>query len=205
MSYIVFVTHGAVITSNILAALATWWYMSHLVCEQSCTMKSTLSRVMLEDGAVYFVVLMLLNIADIVVFAATHENWDISTCIYLFSYILTSHFLLHIRKVADRSMHIGSQRPSFIHSGTVMPTCSGISSIEFASNSVAPSGGQETDEGNGGADSFDGEGHVSTVDGDIGDEEGQEHVVELAVPLKGGIYCMDQGPAMYSQSEITGC
>jgi len=139
---------------------------------------------MLEDGTLYFVVLTLLNIADIIVYTITDGAQELSVFISPISAILTSHFLLHIRKAANHNMHIESQTPSFVHTGDVMPTRSWISSVEFAPHIAVPSSG-EVDEGDIGADSVDGEECVGIVDGELRLEEGEQDAIELEV-LGGG-------------------
>ncbi|OSX68130.1 hypothetical protein POSPLADRAFT_1052261 [Postia placenta MAD-698-R-SB12] len=129
-----------------------------------------LTTVMFRDGTLYFLVMSLLNIVDLIVntivLSGLLQNLgtlDITNLTTAMSTILTSRFLICIREAAERSTHaFSSQSLSFIDSQGDSSPQPRLSSMEFAADIANPCAGDNSH-----ADAF------SDLDDDL-DPRGQD-------------------------------
>ncbi|EED85797.1 predicted protein [Postia placenta Mad-698-R] len=139
------ITRASVVISDILVVAATWYYTSRTssvkaqLVRDMWTTRPNLTTVMFRDGTLYFLIISLLNIGDLIVTIITVSSsfytLDITSLIPAMSNILISRFLICIREAAERSTQaFGSQSLSFVDSqGSASPQ-PWLSSVEFASD-----------------------------------------------------------------------
>ncbi|EED85794.1 predicted protein [Postia placenta Mad-698-R] len=140
------ITRVSVVVSDILVVAATWYYIIRTssvrtqLVRDMWSAKPNLTTVMLRDGTLYFLIMSLLNIGDLVVSIITISICscyilDITNVITAMSSILISRFLICIREAAERSTQaFGSQSLSFVDSQGSAPPQPWLSSVEFASD-----------------------------------------------------------------------
>ncbi|KAF9816486.1 hypothetical protein IEO21_04091 [Rhodonia placenta] len=177
----VVMSRGSVVVSDILVVVATWYYISRTssvrtkLVRDMWAARPNLTTVMFRDGTLYFLIISLLNIVDLIMIVITVSSsfyvLDITGLTTAMSSILISHFLICIREAAERSTHIfGSQSLSFVDSqGSVSPQ-PWLSSVEFTSDI-----GNRSAE-NGHADAFsDLDDNGDNLDSECGEEELEVH------------------------------
>jgi len=139
-----FTTRIFAIVSDVAVLAVTWYYtydagqiMSHLIGRNS----STLAGLLLQDGTLYFVALVLLNVADII-FSTTGGGVgdgvdSLNAFIFPMSAILISRFLLHIREAAYHThVDFGTETPSFVRSRHLLWETSQFSSVAFVGSGL---------------------------------------------------------------------
>ncbi|EED78728.1 predicted protein [Postia placenta Mad-698-R] len=142
---VVITTRASVIVSDILVVAATWYY----ICRTSAVRehlargvwaaKPSITTVMFRNGTLYFIIISLLNVIDLVVNLISISSYsytvDITDLITAMTSILVSHFLICIREAAERSIQtFTSQSLSFIDSQGNSVPLPWLSSIEFAAD-----------------------------------------------------------------------
>ncbi|KAF9813706.1 hypothetical protein IEO21_05422 [Rhodonia placenta] len=159
---VVIISRTSVVVSDILVVGATWYYISHTSSVRTQLVhdvwgaRPNLTTVMFRDGTLYFVVISLLNIVDLLVniiaFSGVAGTLDITDLALAMSNILISRFLICIREAAERSTQaFSSQSLSFIDSQGDSNPQPWLSSVEFAADIANPSVGDNSD-----ADAFPG-------------------------------------------------
>ncbi|KAF9808594.1 hypothetical protein IEO21_07810 [Rhodonia placenta] len=141
------ITRASVVISDILVVAATWSYISHTssvkaqLVRDMWTTRPNLTTVMFRDGTLYFLIISLLNLGDLIVTIITVSSvWrylltESNLACYRMSSILISRFLICIREAAERSTQaFGSQSLSFIDSQDSASPQPWLSSVEFASD-----------------------------------------------------------------------
>lgn len=156
----VIISRTSIVVSDILVVGATWYYISHTssvktqLVREVWDARPNLTTVMFRDGTLYFLVISLLNILDLIMNTVTLNGnigtLNITNLITAMSSILISRFLICIREAAERSTHaFSSQSLSFIDSQGDSNPQPWLSSAEFATDIANPSAGD-----NGRADAF---------------------------------------------------
>ncbi|EED82199.1 predicted protein [Postia placenta Mad-698-R] len=170
-------SRGSVVVSDILVVVATWYYISRTssvktqLVRDMWAARPNLTTVMFRHGTLYFLIISLLNIVNLIMIVITAISsfyvLDITGLTTAMSSILISRFLICIREAAERSTHLfGSQSLSFVDSqGSVSPQ-PWLSSVEFASD-IANHSAE-----NGHADAFpDLDDNSDHLDSECGEEE----------------------------------
>ncbi|EED85792.1 predicted protein [Postia placenta Mad-698-R] len=140
-------TRASVVVSDILVVSATWYYISHInsvrtqLVRDMWASRPNLTTVMFRDGTLYFLIISLLNVVDLVLTTITIGGvrsfymTDITSLITVMSSILICRFLICIREAAERSTQaLGSQSLSFVDSQGSPSPQPWLSSVEFASD-----------------------------------------------------------------------
>ncbi|KAF9808596.1 hypothetical protein IEO21_07812 [Rhodonia placenta] len=142
---VVITTRASVIVSDILVVAATWYY----ICRTSAVRehlargvwaaKPNITTVMFRNGTLYFIMISLLNVIDLVVNLISISSYsytvDITDLITAMTSILISHFLICIREAAERSIQaFTSQSLSFIDSQSSSVPRPWLSSMTFAAD-----------------------------------------------------------------------
>jgi len=139
-------TRTCAIGSDLVVLIVTWYHTYGVIrsySKETHSAKPTLAKLLLKDGTLYFLALFLVNVADILDFLlANGALFNLSTFILPMSSILTSRFLLHVRKAAYTTINVGfgTERPSFVRSRTSQNMPSQMSSIAFAAVNPANTG-----------------------------------------------------------------
>ncbi|OSX68200.1 hypothetical protein POSPLADRAFT_1052329 [Postia placenta MAD-698-R-SB12] len=163
-------SRGSVVVSDILVVVTTWYYISRTSSVRTqlgrdmWAARPNLTTVMFRDGTMYFLIISLLNIVDLIMIVITVSSsfyvLDITGLTTAMSSILISRFLICISEAAKRSTHMfGSQSLSFDDSHGSVSTQTWLSSVEFAAE-------------NGHADAFpDLDDNSDNLDSECGEEE----------------------------------
>ncbi|OSX68221.1 hypothetical protein POSPLADRAFT_1127062 [Postia placenta MAD-698-R-SB12] len=148
---VVITTRASVVVSDILVVAATWYYIGRTSSVRTQLVRDVwvgrpnLTTVMFRDGTLYFLIVSLLNIFDLIMTTISISSsyiyvLDVTNLTTAMSIILISHFLICIREAAERSIQaFSSQSLSFVNSqGNPVPR-RWLSSIEFAADIADPS------------------------------------------------------------------
>ncbi|OBZ67914.1 hypothetical protein A0H81_12146 [Grifola frondosa] len=122
------VTHSCAIATDALVLVLTWAKTFGIKrAAMSLHIKATLSTLLLRDGTLYFAILLLLNVVDLVVLQSDVIFNPLPIFIDVFTCILISRFMLNLREV------FYSDDPLHDHSASLV---SRFSNVNFASNVI---------------------------------------------------------------------
>lgn len=132
-------TRVSMIISDFCVIASIWHYTHRGIKIQiqikrgGWTSRSSLQIIMLRDGALYFLVVAVINVATLLVDTIEQIDVNIAALLSALSSILVSQFLMHLREAADRSTgELGTRSSSRTNSTRESATQSWLSSAEFA-------------------------------------------------------------------------
>ncbi|GBE88878.1 hypothetical protein SCP_1402860 [Sparassis crispa] len=114
---LVIVTRTSLIAADLVVLFVTWSSTYRIKREADrVNMEASLSTLLLRDGTIYFVLLVLLNIAHMTCYLLS--VWlDVSFFVNSFSAVIISRFLLNLRQINQPDDNeVDNPRPSFVAS-----------------------------------------------------------------------------------------
>ncbi|KAL6303361.1 hypothetical protein BKA93DRAFT_339722 [Sparassis latifolia] len=113
--YFVIAVRSCAIAADLIVLGITWYSTYNTAREaRRLHMKVPVTKLMLQDGTMYFVLLVVLNIAQVVCSLAL-KHIDLSSLVVAFWAIIVSRFLLNLRQVSETE-GADDTLPSFVAS-----------------------------------------------------------------------------------------
>jgi len=128
-------TRICVLAADSIILVVTWYKLWVMKKEAArAAVKSPVVAILLRDGTIYFLVLLILQLAQIVG-RTTNDFAFAYTFLFPVQSMIISHFLLNLRQAAQAPVlrELDGQRSSFTYSQGLAGPASHVSSLRFAS------------------------------------------------------------------------